>query len=47
MKATTRAEQDHNKKAELLDYKVGQQIWIDKRNFLSKNRKLAPKWEGP
>ncbi len=47
MKATSRAEQDHNKKTELHDYKVGQQIWLDERNFLSKNRKLAPKWAGP
>jgi len=36
MKATTRAEQDHNKKAELHDYKVGQQILLDERNFLNK-----------
>jgi hypothetical protein len=37
MKATMRAEQDHNKKATLHDYKVGQQIWLDEQNFLSKN----------
>ena len=47
VKATSRAEQDHNKKAELHDYKVGQQIWLDEHNFLSKNFKLAPKWAGP
>ncbi len=47
MKATTRAEIDHNKKAELHDYKLGQQIWLDERNFLSKNKKLVPKWAGP
>jgi len=47
MKATTRAESDHNKKAELHDYKLGQQIWLDERNFISKNKKLAPKWAGP
>jgi hypothetical protein len=28
-------------------YQVGQQIWLDERNFLSKNRKLAPNWSGP
>jgi transposase InsO family protein len=47
MKATTRAESDHNRKAQQHDYKVGQQIWLDERNFLSKNRKLAAKWSGP
>ncbi len=47
MKATTRAEHDHNKRAELHDYKVGQQIWLDERNFLSKNQKLASKCTGP
>jgi hypothetical protein len=26
---------------------VGQQIWLDERNFLSKNRKLAANWSGP
>jgi len=33
------AEKDHNKKAELHDYKVGQQIWLDESNFLSKKKK--------
>ena len=47
MKATTRAESDHNKKAQEHEYKVGQQIWLDERNFLSKNRKLAANWSGP
>jgi hypothetical protein len=47
MKATTRAEQVHNKRAELHNYKVGQQIWLDECNFLSKNKKLASKWAGP
>jgi hypothetical protein len=47
MKATTGAEHDHNKKAEQHNYKVGQQIWLGKQNFLSKNRKLASKWTGP
>jgi len=47
MKATTQAEQDHNRKAELHDYKGGQQIWLHERNFLTKNCKLAPKWAGP
>jgi hypothetical protein len=47
MKATSRAEQDHNRKAQEHQYQVGQQIWLDERNFLSKNRKLAPNWSGP
>jgi hypothetical protein len=47
MKATIRAESDHNKKAQEHEYKVGQQIWLDERNFLSKNRKLAANWSGP
>jgi hypothetical protein len=47
MKATTRAEQDHNCKAQEHQYQLGQKIWLDERNFLSKNRKLAPNWSGP
>jgi hypothetical protein len=47
MKATSRAEQDHNRKAQEHQYQVGQQIWLDERYFLSKNRKLAPNWSGP
>jgi len=31
MKATMQAVQDHNKKAELHDYKLGQQIWLDEQ----------------
>jgi hypothetical protein len=46
MKATSRAEQDHNSKGQEHQYQVGQQIWLDKHNFLSKNRKLAPNWSG-
>jgi hypothetical protein len=47
MKATSRAEQDHNRKAQEHQYQVGQQVWLNERNFLSKNRKLAPNWSGP
>ena len=47
MKATIRAESDHNRKAQVHEDKVGQQIWWDERNFLSKNRKLAANWSGP
>ena len=43
MKATIRAESDHNRKVQGHDYKVGQQIWLDE----SKNTKLAAKWSGP
>ncbi len=46
MKATTRAEQDQ-KKAELHDYKVEQNIWLDKRNFINKKHQLALNWFGP
>jgi hypothetical protein len=42
MKATTRAEQDRNHKAQEHQYHVGQQIWLDEQKFLSKNKKLAP-----
>jgi hypothetical protein len=41
------AARDHNKNAELHEYKVGQQICLDKHNFLTKNKKLVPKWVGP
>ena len=47
MKATIRAESDHNRKAQEHEYQEGQQIWLDERNFLTKNRKLAAKWSGP
>ena len=47
MKATIKAESDHNPKAQEHEYKVGQQIWLDERNFLSKHRKLAANWSGP
>jgi hypothetical protein len=42
MKAVIRAEQDYNYKAQEHQYEVGQQIWLDECNFLSKNIKLAP-----
>ena len=47
MKATLQAEHDHNKHARPYDYQQGQMIWLDERNFLSKNRKLSPNWTGP
>jgi hypothetical protein len=47
MKATTRAEQDHNPKAQEHQYHVGQQIWLDECNFLSKNKKLVPNCSVP
>ncbi len=47
MKSTTRAEQDHNKKAQQHEYKVGQQIYLDKNNFLNKNKKFVPNCSGP
>ena len=47
MKATDRYEADHNKKAQPYNYQVGQMVWLDERNFLHKNRKLAANWSGP
>jgi hypothetical protein len=48
MKATTRAEViDHNCKGQEHRHQVGQQIWLDEHNFLSKKQKLVPNWAGP
>ncbi len=38
IKATTRAEQDHNRKVQEHQYQEGQQMWLDECNFLSKKR---------
>ena len=45
--ATLRAETDHNKSAHPFNYVIGQMVWLDERNFLHKNRKLAANWTGP
>ena len=37
----------HDEKHKDHKYVVGQQVLVDVRNFLGKNRKLAPNWEGP
>ena len=47
MQATQRAEADHNRNALPYNYIVGQMVWLDERNFLHKNRKLAANWTGP
>jgi hypothetical protein len=47
MEATQQAEFDHNKKAHPFNYVAGQMVWLDERNFLHKNRKLAANWTGP
>ena len=47
MRATERGEFDHNKKAHPFNYVAGQMVWLDERNFLHKNRKLAQNWTGP
>jgi hypothetical protein len=36
-----------NKKASPYNYVIGQMVWSDVRNFLGRNRKLSPNWEGP
>jgi len=37
----------HDSRASPQKYQVGQQVLVDVRNFLGKNKKLAPIWEGP
>jgi len=37
----------HDSRASPHKYQVGQQVLVDVRNFLGKNKKLAPNWEGP
>jgi len=43
MKATTRAEQAHDKKAEQHDYKVGQQIWARQTQFSQQKSQIGTK----
>ena len=47
LKATQKAQTYHNSQSEQHKYIKGQLVWLDVRNFLGKNRKLAPNWEGP
>ena len=44
---TNRAEHDHNRHAHPYHYVPGQMVWLDEKNFLHKNRKLAANWTGP
>jgi hypothetical protein len=44
---TDKTEQQYNKNSAPHKYVLGQLVWLDIQNFLGKNRKLAPKWEGP
>ena len=37
----------HDKKAFPHNFSIGQKVWFKETNFLSKNKKLAPKWLGP
>jgi hypothetical protein len=36
-----------NKKALPFNYTLGQLIWVDIQNYLGRNKKLSPNWEGP
>jgi hypothetical protein len=47
LQASARMEQDFNKKARPHNYQIGQMVWLQVMNFLGKNRKLAPTWDGP
>ena len=45
--ATEKNEADFNKKATAHPFQLHQLVMLDEHSFLSKNRKLAPKWTGP
>jgi len=45
--ATEKYKEQHDRKAELKDFHVGQMVLLDNFNFLNKNRKLAEKFSGP
>jgi hypothetical protein len=45
--ATDRYAASFIKTAHPCNYQVGQLLWVDVRNFLGKNKKLAQNWEGP
>ena len=47
MDATTKAEQDYNKSARPHHFQPGQAVWLNEQNYLGRNRKLAPHWNGP
>ena len=45
--ANEKYKEHHDAKADPHKFVVGQQVLVDIRNFLGKNRKLSPNWEGP
>ena len=47
MNSVNKFEHYFNMKAKPHQYCVGQKVWVDEKNFLNKNRKLAPNWTGP
>ncbi|MGL6006554.1 RNase H-like domain-containing protein, partial [Aeromonas sobria] len=47
LKYTQQSEDVHNRNCAPHNYQKGQLVYLDIRNFLGKNRKLAPQWEGP
>ena len=47
LSASNYMQSQFNKKASPYNYVIGQLVWLDVRNFLGRNRKLSPNWEGP
>ena len=47
LQATEYMQSQFNKKAAPYNYTVGQFIWVDARNYLGRNKKLSPHWDGP
>jgi hypothetical protein len=47
IQASNYMQSQFNKKASPYNYVVGQMVWSDVQNFLGRNRKLSPNWEGP
>jgi hypothetical protein len=47
IQASNYMQSQFNKKASPYNYVIGQMVWSDVRNFLGRNRKLSPNWEGP
>ena len=47
LQASDHMQSQFNKTAAPYNYQINQLVWIDIRNYLGKNRKLSPHWEGP
>ena len=47
LQASNYMQSQFNKKASPYNYSIDQSIWIDVRNYLGRNKKLSPNWEGP